>query len=398
MMRWLASGAVALLLTAACGGPANAPSAATTINFWYVSTGAQDAAKAFHTAHPDIDVKATKISSLPSSLTGANAPDVVELNRDWVAAVANTAALHEFSADEVQSVGGKSAFVPQAWPTGKITSIPWFIDTRVVYYRADILKELNIDPANAFSNWEAFDHTLDAIKTSKKLPALGIAGKNDSNPVAGFAPWIWEAGGSLVTDDGTRPTINQSAAVDGVDEYQRFGGRYVDADVLKQDTAAVESMFAAGKFAVTIGGPSLATKLKGSQFGAQQFPPGHTGHAVWVGGSDLAIVKNSSKESAAFEMVKWLTGTEGQSAVASKTGMYPALVAAGPAGPIKSQLAAGRSLPTLAAWPALEKSMRTDLGKIWDEVIVEGQPMAKDLLQTLLDKTAANMQTALNQS
>ena len=168
--------------------------------------------------------------------------------------------------------------------------------------------------------------------------------------------------------------------------------------MLKQDTAAVESMFATGKFAVTIGGPSLATKLKGSQFGVQQFPPGHTGHAVWVGGSDLAIVKNSSKKSAAFEMVKWLTGTEGQSAVASKTGMYPALVAAGPAGPIKSQLAAGRSLPALAAWPALEKSMRTDLGKIWDEVILEGQPMAKDLLQTLLDKTAANMQTALSQS
>jgi len=397
-MRWLAPGAVALLLTVACGGQPNAPSAATTINFWYLSNGATDVAKAFHAAHPDIDVKATKISSLPSSLTGANAPDVVELNRDWVAAVANTGALHEFSTDEVQSIGGKSAFVPQAWPAGKTTSVPWFIDTRVVYYRADILKELNIDPANAFSNWEAFDHTLDAIKISKKIAPLGIAGRNDSNPLASFAPWIWEAGGSLLSDDGTKPTINQSASVDGVDEYQRFGGRYVDADVLKQDTAGVESMFANGKFAVTIASPSLATKLKGSQFGVQQFPPGHTGHAVWIGGSNLAIVKNSNQERAAFELVKWLTGSEGQGAVATKIGMYPALATAGPAGPIKSQLAAGRSLPALAAWPALEKSMRTDLGKIWDEVIAEGQPMAKDLLQTLLDKTAADMQTALGQT
>jgi len=397
-MRWLAPGAVALLLTAACGGQPNAPSAATTIKFWYLSNGATDVAKAFHAAHPDIDVKATKISSLPSSLTGANAPDVVELSKDWVAAVANTGALHEFSTDEVQSIGGKSAFVPQAWPTGKTTSIPWFIDTRVVYYRADILKELNIDPANAFSNWEAFDHTLDAIKISKKISPFGIAGRNDSNPVASFAPWIWEAGGSLLSDDGTKPTINQSASVDGVDEYQRFGGRYVDADVLKQDTAGVESMFANGKFAVTIAGPSLATKLKGSQFGVQQFPPGHTGHAVWIGGSNLAIVKNSNQESAAFGFVKWLTGSEGQGAVATNIGMYPALQTAGPAGPIKSQLAAGRSLPTLVAWPALEKSMRTDLGKIWDEVIAEGQPMAKDLLQTLLDKTAADMQTALGQT
>src|SRR3989441_3739935 len=396
-MRWLAPGAVAMLLAAGCGGQSNGPSAATTINFWYLTNGAPAAATAFHAAHPDIDVKATRIADLPA-LNGANAPDVVELNRDWVAAVANTGVLHEFSIDEGQSIGGKRAFVPPAWPTGKTTSIPWFIDTRGVYYRADILKELNIDPANAFSNWEAFDHTLDAIKISKKISPLGIAGRNDSNPVASFAPWIWEAGGSLLSDDGTKPTINQSASVDGADEYQRFGGRYVDANVLKQDTAGVESMFANGKFAVTIAGPSLATKLKGSQFGVQQFPPGHTGHAVWIGGSNLAIVKNSNQESAAFELVKWLTGSEGQSSLATRIGMYPALVAAGQPGPIKSQLAAGRSLPALTAWPALDKSMRTDLGKIWDEVIAEGQPVAKDLLQTLLDKTAADMQTALGQT
>ena len=182
-----------------------------------------------------------------------------------------------------------------------------------------------------------------------------------------------------------------------MDEYQRFGGRYVDADVLKQDTAGVESMFANGKFAVTFAGPTLAIKLKGSQFGVQQFPPGPTGHAVWIGGSDLAIVKNSNQESAAFELVKWLAGSEGQSTVANKIGMYPALVAVGPAGPIKSQLAAGRSFPALPAWPALDKSMRTDLGKIWDVVIAERQPVAKDKLQTLLDKTAADMQTALGQ-
>src|SRR2546422_1875183 len=114
-MRWLAPGAVALLLTVACGGQPNAPSAGTTINFWYLSDGAQDTAKAFHAAHPDIDVKATKISSLPSALTTANAPDVIELKREWVAAVAATGALHEFSPDEVQTIGGKAAFVAQAW-------------------------------------------------------------------------------------------------------------------------------------------------------------------------------------------------------------------------------------------------------------------------------------------
>src|SRR5437660_3253442 len=422
-MRWLASGTSALILAGpilatACSGSPASNSTATTIDFWYVPTGAQpdqyfqDAAISFHAPPPDIEVKGTKIApgdaytKMHSALTGAGAggPDVMQVDMSWVGAFAATGAMREFTADDVQNLGGSTAFVPAAWSTsaafntGKITAIPWFIDTRAIYYRTDILKQVGIDPADGFNDWEQLDHTLEAIRASGKIAPLGIPGKNDASVVASFAPWIWEAGGSLMSDDGTRPTINQSASVDGVDEYQRFGGRYVDADVLKQDTAGVESMFANGKFAVTIAGPSLATKLKGSQFGVQQFPPGHTGHAVWIGGSNLAIVKNSNRASAAFGLVKWLTGIQGQDAVATKSGLYPALQTAGPAGPIKSQLAAGRSLPTLIAWPALEKSMRTDLGKIWDEVIAEGQPMAKDLLQTLLDKTAADMQTALGQT
>jgi multiple sugar transport system substrate-binding protein len=237
-VRWLATGAAALILAAACGGSSPSTTATTTINFWYLANGAQpdqhfqEAAKAFETQHPDIRVKGTKIATMPSSLAGANAPDVIELNRDWVAAITATGALHELSADEVQGLGGSSAFVPGSWPSGKTTSIPWFIDTRAIYYRADILQALNIDPANAFNDWGAFDRTLDAIKTSGKIPPLGIAGKNDSNIAAAFAPWIWEAGGSLTNEDGTKPTINEPRSTDGVDEYQRLGGRYVDPAVL----------------------------------------------------------------------------------------------------------------------------------------------------------------------
>lgn len=379
-MRWLAATTAGLILAAACSSSSSS-TPATTITFWYLPTGAQpdqnfkDAAKAFHAEHPDIEVNGIKISNadayqkMLSAPTGANAPDVIQINADWAAGFAATGALQ--------------------------TSIPWFIDTRAVYYRSDILQQLNIDPANAFSDWEAFDHTLDAIKGSGKIAPFGIAGKNDSNIVGSFAPWIWEAGGSLMSADGTKATINEPRSVDGVDEFQRFGGKYVDPAVLQQDSAGVDAMFAAGKFAVTISGPGLAAKLQNVKFGTAPFPTGHAGHVVYVGGSNLAIAKASKHESAANEWVKWLVGSEAQTGYVQKLGMYPALPSAAQPGAFQKQLSVGRSLPALAAWPRIETALAPDLGKIWDQVIADRQPMAKDHLQALLDSAARDMQMAL---
>jgi multiple sugar transport system substrate-binding protein len=379
-VRWLATGTAALILAAACSSSSPTP-ATTTIAFTYLAVGNQpdqnfqEAARAFHARHPDIEVKGTKIPNTLSALMGANAGDVMQINRDW---------LGEFAAND--------GLYPL--PTGQ-TSIPWFIDTRAVYYRSDILQQLNIDPASAFNDWEALDHTLDAIKNSGKIAPFGIAGKTDSNIVGAFAPWIWEGGGSLMSDDGTRATINEPRSVDGADEFQRFGAKYVDPTVLQQDSASVDAMFAAGKFAVTISGPGLAAKLQNLKFGTAPFPSGHAGHVVYVGGSNLAIAKTSKHQSAAYEWVKWLVSSEAQTGYVQKLGMYPALASAAQPGAFQKQLSDGRSFPTYAAWPRIEEALAPDLGKVWDAVIAGGQPMAKDQLQTLLDNAARDMQMAL---
>src|SRR5256884_8016601 len=171
-MRGLASGTAALILAAlilaaACSGSPASNSTATTIDFWYVPTGAQpdqyfqDAPKSFHAQHPDIELKGTKIApgdaytKMRAALTGASAggPDVMQVDMSWVGVFAATGAIREFTADEVQTLGGSTAFVPAAWSTsaafnnGKITAIPWLIDTRAISYTTDFLQHVDIDPA-----------------------------------------------------------------------------------------------------------------------------------------------------------------------------------------------------------------------------------------------------------
>src|SRR5437660_2848700 len=89
-MRWLALGAAGLVLAAACtNSPPSTTAAATTINFWYLSSGAhpdqqfQAAARAFHTVHPDIEVKGTMLTAadayakMLAALTSGSGPDVM---------------------------------------------------------------------------------------------------------------------------------------------------------------------------------------------------------------------------------------------------------------------------------------------------------------------------------
>ncbi|TMC54233.1 MAG: extracellular solute-binding protein [Chloroflexi bacterium] len=422
-MRWLAPAAAGLILAVACTGSSPpTTAAATTLNFWYLASGAQPdqqfhaAAKAFHTAHPDIEVKGTMINApdayarMLAALSGGGGPDVMQVDAGWVGAFEATGALHEFSAAEVQSLGGKDAFVPAAWNTsgafhsGKTTAIPWFIDTKAVYYRTDILQRLGIDPAAAFTSWGALQQTLTAIHDAHTLLPLGL-GKGDGSQVGDFAPWVWGAGGSFVSDDGTQAMINQPASLNGVDEYQRLAGIFSDAATIQQSDTAVASMFAAGRFAVTFSGLGLGAQLHGN-YGVAPFPPGPAGHIVYAGGSNLSILKASGHETAAYEWVKWLAGQEGQTTYVAQIGMYPALVAAAGASvfasnqyfaPFKSQISAGRTFPTIPAWPRIEKALEPYLGQIWARVVGGRAPMPSDEEAALLDKAAKDMQAAIQQ-
>src|SRR5258708_385350 len=337
-MRWLALGAAGLMLAAACAGSSSNPASTTTITFWYLSDGAQadqvfqDAAKGFHAAHPDIEVQGTKLSSdtayakMLSALKGGGGPDAMEVSRDWVGAFSATGALHQLSSDEVQRLGGATAFVPGTWITDKSIAVPWFVDEKALYYRTDILRSVGLDPAAAFANWDALQSTLSAMQGAGQAHPLGL-GKGDASQVDDFAPWVWGAGGAVVRRAGTKARITPPLPVNGVDEYQRLAGKFSAPAPPQQSDSSVEAMFASGKFAVTLAGPRLATQLHGN-FAVAPFPPGPAGRIVYAGGSDLAILAASKHESAAYEWTRWLAGQDGATRYGPPPSMYPALAPA----------------------------------------------------------------------
>ena len=97
-----------------------------------------------------------------------NAPDISEVGSTWIGDLIGMNTLRPFSNAEITSFGGSQAFFPSAWKSGvgedgQVWSIPWLIDSRLLYYRKDMLEKAGIDPATAFQTHEALVDTLQRL-------------------------------------------------------------------------------------------------------------------------------------------------------------------------------------------------------------------------------------------
>ena len=441
--------ALSALLVMACGnsggGSSNSASVGygtsqpkVKITFWYMPNGSapndyfKAEAAAFNASHPNIEVDGTLVdwgdafNKITTALTSGVGPDVTQLGTTWVGAFSKTGGLHPFSQPEIDGLGGKSAFVPGAWASSSLvgsnqtTAIPWFIDTRAIYYRADVLQRLGIDPSTAFSTWDSFDQTLAKVKAEGKIQPFGIPGKQAYDVVHNFAPWVWGAGGDYVNGDGTKATIGDDAAVDGVFQFESLAAKYVDKAVLQKNNNDVEALFGNGQFAVTTDGPWLAQELQQPKsqggfaegptaqagFGTVPYPAGPKDHKVFFGGSNLAIMKSSKQEAAAYEWVRWLTN-QGQPTYVSKVGMWPARGLSANATvfandkydkAFKDQLQYGKAYPMIAAWGPIETALVKDFGNLWDQVSQSSGPVPRNVVKDDMTKAAQDVDAAIQQS
>src|SRR5919106_2890611 len=275
-VTWVLALLGVVLLVVGCGRQDRAPQASpvaagygpqeppVTIDFWYMPNGPSPDTvirreiDRFHALHPNITVRATKLewpdalTRLTTAAASGSGPDVSQLGTTWVGSISSLGGLRPFTDDELAWLGGREAYLPASWTSTRllgrteVTAVPWFVDIRAVFYRTDILRGLGIDPAKAFADWRSFAATLDRISSSGKVAALGQPGKADWNVVHNVAPFVWEAGGDFLSDDGTRATVATPAALDGVDYYQRLVAKHNSRPVLRSTYVEARETFIHG--------------------------------------------------------------------------------------------------------------------------------------------------------
>jgi multiple sugar transport system substrate-binding protein len=412
-MKSPAAFAVATGLLSACLAGVPAASRAAELNLWVMSTTEQqqqdmrELLRPLLAANPNLRVNVTVLNweSAWAKITAAAAsgqgPDVLELGTTWVPAISSMGALEPLSAQQQNEVGGEKAFFPVMWGTThsfddpKIYAIPWYADARAAFYRTDVFKKAGIDARDAFANWGSFKQAMQKINgveiNGKKIAALGYPGKNDWNVVHNMAPWIWNAGGDLLTADKKRSAINSTETVQAMVYYTSFAAEgLVPRSALEKDSGQIESGFFNGHYAVIFTGPwilrQMATpKSKGGQletvtaqnFGIAPYPAGLKGNQTFFSGSNLAVLKSSKNKAEAWKVVTHLTGRDAQVQFSKMSGMLPTrLDAASDASLMRdphyaqfiAQVKNGRHYPSIPGWGPLESVYLKNIGNMFDMV------------------------------
>ncbi|MDX3247104.1 sugar ABC transporter substrate-binding protein [Streptomyces sp. ME18-1-4] len=342
--------ASALTLTA-CGGSGGKDTGADakqTLTVWAMGAEGEklgDVAKEYEKTHSNITIKVTPVGwdvahqKLVAAAAAGKLPDVMQMGSSWLGEFADMGALEPVDT----KVFHKGDFFPAAWEEGtydgKTYGVPWYVDTRVLFYRTDLAKKagLNGAPATMTDLQNAAKAYQD--KAGSKW-GLDIQPSNQ-DAVQSFYPFLYSAGGAVLDDNG-KPVVNSPEAVKALDNYASFFKKGLSDktfrpgyDVTKDFNTGAKPMFFSGPWTIGLLDDNYPT-LKGKW--ALAPVPADKASVSWAGGSNLAVSADSSHKAAANEFIQYLTDTKGQADWYQRTKDLPANTAAWKSGELATDV------------------------------------------------------------
>ena len=260
-------------------------------------------------------------------------PDVFTQDIIWIAEFA--AAKWALPLDEYFNAEVMKEYFPgvvQActWQ-GKLTALPWFIDSGMLYYRKDLLEEIS---AKAPETWD------ELIDSAKKLTSSGKAkfgflwqGKQAEVLVCDLVSFIGSNDGAIPQPDGKTVTIADDAAVEAVQLMHDLIKKYqiTPEDVLSWDEEPSRGPFTAGQaaflrnwsyvFKVAQDKTASTVVDKVGVVPLPHFP--NKKSAACLGGYQYGVNASSKNKEAAIEFVRWMSSPETQLRFATTLGLCP---------------------------------------------------------------------------
>jgi len=297
-------------------GAAAAPTGPLTVWVMGDTTAHFDALVKPFTQQTGIQVKTVAIpwdsvdQKFTTAVASGDGPDVLQVGLSKLRTYADTGALlplddatlapysHLASANFLDGVAGKATAVG-----GKVVSVPWISDTRVLFYRSDILSAAGISSPPA---------TWDELRTdAKKLAARGpgqygyyIPQWDSPLPVE----MTWDFGGDIVGPDGA-VNFDTPAFRKAVDLYT---GLYADKSVPTNSDFDQTQGFVSGVAPMLVSGPYLAAAIKDAapdlagKWSVAQLPKGTTNTSL-LAGSNMAVWAKTAHKAAALTLLDFLS-------------------------------------------------------------------------------------------
>jgi multiple sugar transport system substrate-binding protein len=315
---------------------AKAPTEPTTITFssWVgESPQFKKFVEEFQKEQPNITVEFQNVPSgrardkLITQVAGGNPPDVAWMDAGWVEDFASRGALLNLDgyiagSDVVNPEDYVEGFRSGTELEGSMFALPYSGETSGLFYRTDLFDQAGIEGPPA--TWEEFESH--AAKLTD--PAAKQYGFILFAPEAAYYwyPFLWAAGGDLLTQDGQSVAFDSPEAQQAAEFYVGLR-KYSPPDYLNATSWDGRVAFATGKVAMYVAGSWFGGEMKASfpdingKWDVASLPEGPNGCATHLAGDALGVMEQSDNPDAAWLWAEFLSRPENMKAWAfgSKT-------------------------------------------------------------------------------
>lgn len=389
-----------LLLLFGCGGNSDGRE---VVKFWAMGREGEVVAQLipeFERLNPAIRVELQQIpwsaahEKLLTAFAGRVTPDVAQLGSSWVPELVALDALEPLDG----MVRGSATIEPTDYFAGgwsgnvigqRTWGIPWYSDTRILFYRSDLLAAAGFDQVP--QDWVGWVKAMRAIKQRGAARDYAIfLPINEYEPLLALALQQPEP----LLRDGQYGNFQSPSFVRASNFYLDLFRQGLAPRAINTQISNIYEEFAKGYFAFIITGPWNIGEFKRRLPAERQDDwmtaplPGATGPGLSIaGGSSLAIFASSQRKPAAFKLIEYLSQPKVQLRFFELTGDLPPrrgvwnaplLANDRYARAFRDQLERTRAPPPVPEWERIGQQMRTV-----SERAVAGQISADQFRATL---------------
>ncbi|ELK47770.1 sugar ABC transporter substrate-binding protein [Bacillus sp. SB49] len=288
------------------------------LQVWTMSGGLKE----FVTEFEDANGAKVEVQTIPwanahdkllTAVASGKGPDVIQIGTTWVAEFAEAGAFMDLS----DKIGDYENLKPDHFYEGaigtttyedKTIAVPWYVDTRLLFYRTDILGEVGYPEGP--ETWE------DMIDASRKLAdrgegqfAVDLPANDPQFPfmMAWQQGWEYEVGAGA--DNFDSPDFKKAVELHHLFYDEGLSQMEEGKEFFQSFADGSKPMFFSGPWDIkTI--KERAPEIEGN-WDVHVMPEADNNKSM-MGGAHLAVFHNSDKEDLALEFIDWMADKDTQ--------------------------------------------------------------------------------------
>ncbi|MCP3031617.1 sugar ABC transporter substrate-binding protein [Halobacillus sp. A1] len=329
---------LSITLAACSNGDSSSEGGDDTVTVWAMGEEGKmlkEFSEGFEEDHPELTVNVQAIpwdtahDKLLTAVASGNGPDVVQLGTTWIPEFAEAGALMDLSEyeEDYPSFAKENYFEGSASTMeydDQLVGIPWYVDTRVMYYRTDLLEEAGYEEAP-----QTWDELKEAAQTlsDRGEDSYGLdIDRNDQ-----ITPFIfaWQNGyeSNVEENELNFDTPEFKEAIEYYTSYfdEGLSQKQEGVDIVQAFKEGTKPMFFSGPWMINIINDQ-APDIEGDW--ATAVMPTEETNTSSMGGANLSVFKDAENVDGALEYISYMTEVDTQMEWLETSNTLPSLMEA----------------------------------------------------------------------